>query len=371
MADYHGIIFAYSAAPEMGELVKERTSASVPFCARYRLIDFSLSSLRNAGIRNAGVIMQRDYQSLMDHCASGKAWDMTRKNGGLKLLPPFGLPEYHSGDYVGTMEALNAVATYIEDIKEDNVILMQGNLCANIDLEAAIACHEQSGAAITAICSPKAQGGVRYRYILNEDGNSSNRLLLNQTEKGEGIASLEAYILSKELLLSMMKTKQQTNVYRFHAEALFEYLNNGGKLNVYIHNGYAAFITTKGEYFKAATDILAPENRRSVFPGDRPVRTSGLEGVSSYYGAEAKSRNCLVADNCIIEGEIENCILHSGVRIAKGAKLKNCVLFRGTEVGENSELECIVADKYVKFAPGTALKGSPKLPLVIPKGAEI
>jgi glucose-1-phosphate adenylyltransferase len=269
------------------------------------------------------------------------------------------------------MEALNAVSTYIEDIKEDNVILMQGNLCANIDLEAAIACHEQSGAAITAICSPKAQGGVRYRYILNEDGNSSNRLLLNQTEKGEGIASLEAYILSKELLLSMMKTKQQTNVYRFHAEALFEYLNNGGKLNVYIHNGYAAFITTKGEYFKAATDILAPENRRSVFPGDRPVRTSGLEGVSSYYGAEAKSRNCLVADNCIIEGEIENCILHSGVRIAKGAKLKNCVLFRGTEVGENSELECIVADKYVKFAPGTALKGSPKLPLVIPKGAEI
>ena len=194
---------------------------------------------------------------------------------------------------------------------------------------------------------------------------------MNQTEKGEGIASLEAYILSKELLLSMMKTKQQTNVYRFHAEALFEYLNNGGKLNVYIHNGYAAFITTKGEYFKAATDILAPENRRSVFPGDRPVRTSGLEGVSSYYGAEAKSRNCLVADNCIIEGEIENCILHSGVRIAKGAKLKNCVLFRGTEVGENSELECIVADKYVKFAPGTALKGSPKLPLVIPKGAEI
>ena len=118
MADYHGIIFAYSAAPEMGELVRERTSASVPFCARYRLIDFSLSSLRNAGIRNAGVIMQRDYQSLMDHCASGKAWDMTRKNGGLKLLPPFGLPEYHSGDYVGTMEALNAVSTYIEDIKE-------------------------------------------------------------------------------------------------------------------------------------------------------------------------------------------------------------------------------------------------------------
>ena len=133
MADYHGIIFAYSAAPEMGELVKERTSASVPFCARYRLIDFSLSSLRNAGIRNAGVIMQRDYQSLMDHCASGKAWDMTRKNGGLKLLPPFGVyasrvylggKEYRGMTNIGRKPTISArekvgVETYIYDFDDD------------------------------------------------------------------------------------------------------------------------------------------------------------------------------------------------------------------------------------------------------------
>ena len=97
MRDYHGIIFAYSAAPELRELVEARTAASLPFCGRYRLIDFSLSSLRNAGILDVGVIMQRDYQSLLDHIGSGKAWDMSRKTGGLRMLPPFGLPEYHTG----------------------------------------------------------------------------------------------------------------------------------------------------------------------------------------------------------------------------------------------------------------------------------
>ena len=98
MKDFHGIIFAYSAAPELRELVGARTAASLPFCGRYRLIDFALSSMRNAGILDVGVIMQRDYQSLLDHIGSGKAWDMSRRNGGLRMLPPFGLPEYHTGN---------------------------------------------------------------------------------------------------------------------------------------------------------------------------------------------------------------------------------------------------------------------------------
>ena len=58
MNDFHGIIFAYAAAPELGALVRTRTSASLPFCGRYRLIDFALSSLANAGIYNVGVIMR-------------------------------------------------------------------------------------------------------------------------------------------------------------------------------------------------------------------------------------------------------------------------------------------------------------------------
>ena len=61
MRDFHGIIFAYKAAPELGELTRLRTAASLPFCGRYRLIDFALSSMANAGIRDVGVIAQRDY----------------------------------------------------------------------------------------------------------------------------------------------------------------------------------------------------------------------------------------------------------------------------------------------------------------------
>ena len=85
MRNYHGIIFAYQTTPELRELVSARSGASLPFCGRYRLIDFPLSSLRNAGILDCGVIMQRNYQSLLDHLSSGKAWDMSRAgDGGLR-----------------------------------------------------------------------------------------------------------------------------------------------------------------------------------------------------------------------------------------------------------------------------------------------
>ena len=78
MKDFHGIIFAYNTFPELRELVKSRTAASLPVCGRYRLIDFPLSSMRNAGILDVGVIVKRDYQSLLDHIGSGKPWDMSR-----------------------------------------------------------------------------------------------------------------------------------------------------------------------------------------------------------------------------------------------------------------------------------------------------
>ena len=203
MSDFHGIIFAYGAVPALGELVRRRTASSLPFCGRYRLIDFALSSLMNAGIHDVGVIMRRDYQSLLDHLASGKDWDMGRRIGGLRMLPPFGLPEYHRGDYTGTIEALNAVSTYIHDINAKYIIMMHGNTAANIDLRAAIRQHLASGAEITAICTDATPDYRHHRYIVDADGFARS-MIFNQTAAGEGAASLEAYIISKQLLISMM-----------------------------------------------------------------------------------------------------------------------------------------------------------------------
>lgn len=370
MSQFHGIIFAYGSDGELGELVKTRTAASLPFCGRYRLIDFALSSLRNAGVNDVGVIMQRDYQSLLDHLGSGIDWDMSRHHGGLKILPPFGLPEYHKGDYTGTVEALNAVSTYVRDIKSENIILMQGDLAANLNLSAAMRQHIKSGAEITAICTADTPEYRHHRYVPDADGFARS-MIFNRTEAAEGYASLEAYIISKKLLITAMDACAAANHYHFHRDVISAYLETGGAVGVYVHSGYAKRIRSTEAYFKSSMDMLKPEVMAQMFPADRPVRTKSREDVSTYYGESARVKNSLVADGCIIEGRLENCVVFPDVRIGRDAELKNCIIMRGGRIGEGVVLKNVIADKYAEISEGQTLIGSEKLPISVPKRSGI
>ncbi len=194
----HGIVYAYHSSPRLGDLTRYRTNASLPFCGRYRLIDFALSSLSNAGVHSVGVIMQRDYQSLLDHLGSGKAWDLSRRSGGLHLLPPFGVNT--RGDYTGTAEALNAVISYVRNIPESEIVLMPADIVCNLDLAAAIAQHNASGCGITAICRDGAVTGEHHRYLTAAHGRVTK--LITSASAGAGVAAMEIYIVNKDVLLS-------------------------------------------------------------------------------------------------------------------------------------------------------------------------
>jgi len=88
-----GIVFSNMHDTMMGKLTENRTMASVPFGGRYRLVDFVLSNMINSDVKDVGVITKSNYQSLMDHVGNGKEWDLSRKNGGLTILPPYGRME--------------------------------------------------------------------------------------------------------------------------------------------------------------------------------------------------------------------------------------------------------------------------------------
>lgn len=370
--DYHGIIYAYESSPGLGALVSRRTSASMPFAGRYRLIDFALSSMVNAGVRDVGVIMQRDYQSLLDHLGSGKDWDLSRRSGGLKLLPPFGLPDSHFGEYRGGMEALSALRSYIDGLKRDTVILARGDLAANINLDKAMKDHERSGAMITALCSKTPPRERHHRFVPDDDTLTSRELLCSYMGvDGEGYPSLEVYIIQRKLLLELISYCVTGARLHFHRDALTWFLQNHGEVNLYLHEGYVRQLTTVKDYYAASMDILNADVREGLFPPDRPIRTKERAEVSTYYGPEARAKNCLLADGCYIEGELENCVLFRGVRIEKGAKLKNCVILQDTVVKKDAELSYTVSDKNAVITPGRFMAGSPTLPLVVPKGSTV
>jgi glucose-1-phosphate adenylyltransferase len=295
---------------------------------------------------------------------------MSRRAGGLRMLPPFGLPHAHSGNYGGTIEALNAVSAYIRDIPQDHIVMMLGSLLANIDLSAAIAQHEAGGAEITAICSDGPTFGLNHHYLVDGDG-FVNGIHLYRGDSGKGLKSLEGYIIHKDVLLRMMDEAAARNHYAFHRHAMLNFLEDGGKMDVYKHDGYVGAIRNIDQYYRASMDMLDSDKRHQIFPAERPVRTKTHEEVSSYLGEKAVIKNSLIADNCIIDGEIENCIVFSGCRIGAGTKLKNSIIMRGVTIGEGAKLSYVISDKYASFSDHTRLNGNAKLPMVVPKGAKI
>ena len=118
-------------------------------------------------------------------------------------------------------------------------------------------------------------------------------------------------------------------------------------------------------------DMLDRDKRNQLFPEARPVRTKGRSDVSTYYGDQAVSKNSLVADGCIIEGSLENCVIFRGVRVGAGAVLKNCIIMQDTVVSDGVELNYVISDKDAFISKDVTLSGSPRLPLVLPKGSKV
>ena len=368
--DFHGIIYTLNSDAALRELVAQRNTASIPFGGRYRLIDFALSSMVNAGVRDVGVIMERDYQSLLDHLSSGKDWGLSRRSGGLRLLPPFGLREAHSGHFSGFLEALLSVRSYIEDIPHDHVVISSGDLVANFDLGAAMDQYEKSGAEILAICADKIPVFPHHRFLPDGEGFAAE-MYYSPGGEGDGVASTEIYLMRKDTLLSIMDWCERRHKEHFHRDGLAHYLEEGGRIALYLHEGYLRRITSAEDYFQTSMDMLEPEVMTQFFPEDRPVRTKERAEVSTYYGDEAKVRNCLVADGCYIEGDLEECVLFRGVRVAKGAKLRNCVILQDSVVEKGADLRYVIADKDAVISENCFLVGSERLPIIVPKGETV
>ncbi len=292
---------------------------------------------------------------------------MGRRIGGLALCSPFGLPEYHRGDYTGTIEALNAVSTYIHDINAKYIIMMHGNTAANIDLRAAIGRHLASGAEITAICTDATRLSAQ-PVCVDADGFARS-MIFNQTAAGEGAASLEAYIISKQLLISMMDACAAANHYHFHRDAIADYLASGGKVNVFFHGGLHGKRIMSTELFNANMDMLSAANRADCSRRSAPCAQKRTRMSAPITPRARRRKTASLPSRCIIEGEIDNCIISSDVRIRKGTQLSGCVIMRGTEIGEG--VKNVIADKSSTVSSFQTKMGSEKLPVMLPKGTKI
>lgn len=367
-----GIIFPNSYDGLVPELVNERLMASIPFGGRYRMVDFVLSNMVNSGINNISVLVRNNYHSLMDHLGSGREWDLARKNGGLNIYPPYS--EKNLKFYNGRVDALASILSTLKDQKEKYVVMADTNLAMNFDFKAFLKAHKESGADVTiAYKKEVVPDGLKktndmdnlYFTLKLDENERVQKIYMNSQEDGCQNLGMNIYIMERELLMELVNTAFVRGYTYFERDIL---ATKTEKIDIrgYEHTGYTARICDMKSYFEENMKMLKDENLDALFSGS-PIYTKVRDDNPTRYIPGAKVKNALVADGCVIEGEVENCILFRGVRIAKGAKVKNCVLMQDTIVEEGARLDYVITDKNVRISVGKELHGTDSFQVFVDK----
>lgn len=367
-----GIIFPNNYDEFIPELVSVRMMASIPFASRYRLIDFTLSGMVNCGISNISIVVNKNYQSLMNHLGSGREWDLVRKNGGLHLIPPFA--EKNAKAYSGRVDALYNLRGFLKGQKEKYVILSASNVVANFDYSAMIENHAASGADITVAYRPQEipegykneqDDSKGFYYTFRIDNGRITKIFVNSKDDGIQDVSLSIFVIERELLIKLVEEAAKLGQRYFERDILLPQLD---KLNIqaYKYDGYIAYITNMKSYFDENMKLLDERNLDTLFE-PAPVYTKVHDDNPTAYLEGSKASNVMVADGCMIEGEIENSILFRGVKVGKGAKVKNCILMQNTVIEPGADVEYAITDKQVTITAGKQLKGTDTFPVYIAK----
>ena len=366
-----GLVFANMHDTTLGDMTKNRTMGSVMFGGRYRLIDFPLSNMVNSGISEVGVITKSNYQSLLDHLGSAREWDLARKKGGLYILPPFGNVE--STLYRGRIEALYGAMSFIKHSRAKYVILSDCDVVTNIDYKPIVAAHIESGADITAVAHTGVYSSddIKTSTVFNVDADKNiTSVLINPDISGTCTTSLNVFVMSMDFLIETVNDAMARGNVSFERNILQEKCREL-KIKIYEYDNYFSKLNSPESYFKSNMALLEPENARKLFVPKRSIYTKVSDNAPVKYDLDSKVSNSLIADGCIIEGEVENSVLFRGVKVGKGAKVKNCILMQGTVVGDNAELNYLITDKNVSICENHILTSSPQYPMYVGKGASV
>lgn len=370
-----GLIFSNIHDSNIPELTKKRTLGSVPFAGRYRLIDFPISSMVNSGISKIGIVTHNNYQSLLDHLGNGKDWDLARRSGGIKILPPY-ISSFENAAsnkyYTSRLEALLGTVNFFNRCKEDYVVMSDCDVICNIDLNDVIEQHIRTEADITFVTkmtTPALNETVRV-VECDADGNVTD-VIDEKNVNREARVYINIMVAKRSYLLNVLEIAISRGYTSFIQDVVRK---NIGKetYKIYDYKGCYAHIGSMEGYFDCSMKLLDREVRDQLF-GDRnrPVLTKIRNSAPTRYCEGAKVQNSVVAEGCVIEGTVENSIIFRGVHVGPGAVVKNSILFQDTYVCSGAELNCVIADKNVMIKDNRKLSGHETMPFYIGKNMSV
>lgn len=346
------MLLAGGVGSRLNILAHARAKPAVPFGGLYRIIDFTLSNARNSGIINVGVLTQYKPLSLMEHIGSGEPWDFVGRMRGAKILPPR-TGEKDSDWYKGTADAIRQNIDYIRNFDADQVLVLSGDHIYYMDYSEMVDFHKSRGADLTIAMMRVPWEETRHFGIATIDEHDR---IMTWEEKPKqtksNLASMGVYVFNTDFLYHCLRTIPEHD---FGKHVITEVIKTH-TICAYPFTGYWRDVGTLFAYWDANMDLLRPGSgldlpRWKVYTNLEEEGRSGDRPPTRIFDG-ANVVNSIVAQGCVIEGEVRNSVLSPGVRVGKGAVVSDSVVMHDSVIEQDAALSFVIADKLTRFRPG-------------------
>ena len=356
---------------DMSTLTNNRPVASLPFGGKYRLIDFPLSSLANAGVRSIfGIFQQDNISSVFDHIRSGREW-------GLSTL----LSHYYLGIYNTRVESSTVgkeyyqqLLTYLKRSGSNQTVSINCDVLINIDLNQVFHLHNTTKSPITVVYKklPKKDiSGVNAILEVDEtDHVLSHHLFDENSNQDLYNMSTDIFVVDTPWLIERLEEEAKKENPEKLRYVLRDLAEESGAF-AYEYTGYLANIHSVESYYQANKDMLDLNKFYSLFTPNQKIYTKVKNEEPTYYASSSKVAKSQFASGSIIEGEVVNSVLSRNVRVHEDSLVKDSLLFTRAVIGKGAQVEYAILDKGVEVAEGVVIRGTAEHPVVVKKGEKV
>lgn len=370
MKNCTGIIFSNQTTNKYGSLSKTRPDYMLPYGGRYRIIDFALSNMSNYNLAQVMLYAGKNVRSTLDHIGDGENWELNRRSNGLLINPP---------SFDEMTNSRSEILTYYDSLthykysKADNIYIENPMTIAKINLKEAYDEFKEKNYDVMLIYKAMEDEDELYvgmnKLILDSQGKFVN-VGVNLGRDQVFNLYLNRMFIKKDVFVDVTMDAVENG----NAQTLVQAIMNKQsqlKIGVFEVDCWAGVIHDSASYYRSNMNLLKKEVYDELFYKGGLVYTKSKDEPSTLYKDGSKVSNSLIANGCIIEGQVENSVVFRGVHVGKDAVVRNSILIQKSEVESNAVVINGILDKYSRVEDGATLAGSRVLPYIVGKNVVI
>ncbi|WP_097034536.1 glucose-1-phosphate adenylyltransferase [Clostridium tertium] len=363
------MILAGGQGSRLGVLTKRLAKPAVPFGGKYRIIDFPLSNCSNSGIYTVGVLTQYKPLELNTHIGIGSPWDLDRRDGGVRVLPPY--QEEKGGKwYKGTANAIYQNIEYVDRYNPEYILILSGDHIYKMNYDKMLEFHKQKKADATiAVIDIPIEEASRFGIMNTRDDLSIYEFEEKPQNPKSTKASMGIYIFNWSILKRFL-IEDENNIDSsndFGKDIIPNMLNNKMKLVAYPFEGYWKDVGTIRSLWEANMDLLNTDNKLSLYDNEWKIYSENIARPAQYIGSNSNVNESLVVEGCIVDGDVEHSVIFQGVSIGRNSIIRDSVIMSDTKIEDNVVINKAIVGSNAIIRSGCKIGDGKKIAVIASK----